>query len=406
MPSNLPADSLTKVAPDALTFGTITAREEFDVLAGQWDELVRSMPRPSPFLLHNWLQQWWRHNEGAMEPIVHVAHRDGKLIAALPLCVTRRLGFRVLSFQGRSQSALADLLVADGEGPDVGRMLAEQIDRSKHDFANLYGLPERNRLVEALASERLRLVQRSEAPVLDLRQGWDAVYSAKMSSKRRKLNDRKRRQLARLGRLEVSVARSLQELEPALEEAFALHTIRWRGRPDGSQFATERGKRFHRAALRALSKLDVPRIVSLKLDGQPIAFHYYLLLENRMYVHRLAFDPAFGRYSPGVLNTLDALATAAEEGATMVEFLGGAERYKVELADRFEPLYELLGLPRGLHGRAAIAGIEGGVRLRKRLKRSERLHRLYYDGLVPARRALSRAWPGENEPATSDVNRP
>jgi CelD/BcsL family acetyltransferase involved in cellulose biosynthesis len=387
------------VAQDPLTFGTITTEAEFRPLAAQWDKLVRAMPRPCPFFLHAWLQEWWRHNAEEMEPVVHVAYRNGELVAALPLCVTRRLGFRVLSFQGRSQSALADVLIADGEEPEVVRRLVEQIDRSKHDFANLYGLPERSRLVEALGSEHVHLVERSEAPVLDMPDGWDAVYTAKVSSKRRKANDRKRRQLVASGRLETIVARSLDELEPALEKAFALHAIRWQGRPDGSQFATENGRRFHRAALHALSKLDIPRIVTLELDGRPIAFHYYLLFENRMYVYRLAFDPAYGRSSPGALNTNDALAAASEEGATMVEFLGGAERYKVEVADRFEPLYELLGLPRGLHGRAAVAGIEGGVRLRRRLKRSRRLHRLYYDGLVPARRALKRARTGKGEAA-------
>ena len=63
-----------------------------------------------------------------------------------------------------------------------------------------------------------------------------------------------------------------------------------------------------------------------------------------MYVYRIAFDPSFGRLSPGVINTLDAIETAAAEGATRVEFLGGAERYKVELADRLEPLCQGLGL--------------------------------------------------------------
>ena len=53
-----------------------------------------------------------------------------------------------------------------------------------------------------------------------------------------------------------------------------------------------------------------------------------------MYVYRLAFDPAFGRFSRGVLNTLDAIEIAATEGVETVEFLGGAERYKLDLSDR------------------------------------------------------------------------
>ena len=33
-----------------------------------------------------------------------------------------------------------------------------------------------------------------------------------------------------------------------------------------------------------------------------------------MYVHRLGFDPAYARYSPGLVNTLDTIETAAAEG--------------------------------------------------------------------------------------------
>jgi CelD/BcsL family acetyltransferase involved in cellulose biosynthesis len=105
-----------------------------------------------------------------------------------------------------------------------------------------------------------------------------------------------------------------------------------------------------------------------------------------MYVHRLAFDPALGRYSPGLVNTLDALEWAGEEGLELVEYLGGDERYKLELSDRLEPLYEGLGLARTPQGRAVVAARLGIIHSRRRLKRSERLRRLYFEALAPVRR--------------------
>jgi CelD/BcsL family acetyltransferase involved in cellulose biosynthesis len=311
-------------------------------------------------------------------------------VGALPLCVRPRHGLRVLSFVGGESSSLADLLLADGEPPDVAAALAQRAASSDYDFADFAGLPAGSRLVAALGSSGLSLIERSEAPVLDLSAGWDAVYSSKLSSKKRNHYRRRRRQLAELGNVEVDVARTSTELERALEDAFTLHLLRWTGRPDGSGFATPVGRSFHRATIRALAPLDVPRIVSLKIDGRPVAFHYYLVLEGRMYVHRIAFDPAFGRYSPGVVNTLDAIETASAEGVTRVEFLGGAERYKLELADHFEPLYEGFGLARTLKGKTAVAGRVGGIRVRKQLKRSSVLRRFYFEGLAPARRFLAR----------------
>ena len=89
-----------------------------------------------------------------------------------------------------------------------------------------------------------------------------------------------------------------------------------------------------------------------------------------MYVHRLGFDPSFARYSPGLVNTLDTIETAAAEGLTRVEFLGGAERYKLELADRLDPLCQGIGLARGPLARAVVASRLAYIRLRLRLKRA------------------------------------
>jgi CelD/BcsL family acetyltransferase involved in cellulose biosynthesis len=373
----------------ALRVDTVSSESEFSGLADQWDGLVRAGARPSPFLLHAWLHEWWRHHGDGGELAVHVAFRDGTLVGALPLCVCARRGLRVLSFVG-GDPGLADVLLAKSEGRSTAVALAARATAADHDLAELSGLPADSRLVRALGPSALRLVERAEAPVLDLRPGWDAVYAEKFSSKQRSHHRRRRRQLAEQGRVGVSVARTAEELTDALEHAFALHDLRWQGRPDGSGFTSPTGRRFNRAVVEALAPLGVPRIVLLSIDGRPVAFHYFLVLEGRIYVNRIAFDPAFGRFSPGVINTLDALEAAAAEGATRVEFLGGAERYKVELADRLEPLYQGFGLARSLKGRVAIASRLGVIRTRKVLKRSRALRHFYFEGLAPARRLLGR----------------
>jgi len=364
---------------------TVSTTDGFEALAPEWDDLVRAMPRPSPFLLHGWLAEWWRHYGGKSELNVHVARRDGRLVGALPLVSRRRAGVRVATFMGGSELALPDVLLAPGQdGEDCERLIRRLAESGCH-VVDLPGLPAGSRIAAGLGS-RLELIRRVEAPVLDLAGGWEAVYLAKTSSKKRSLHRRRRRQLEGLGTVEVSVARALDELEPALEEAFALHARRWEGRPDGSDFASDAGKRFHRAAIGRLAAIDVARIVTLRVAGRAAAFHYYFALGGRMYVHRLAFDPALARFSPGLVNTLDAIEAAADEGLGRVEFLGGDERYKLELADRFEPLYHGFGLASGARGRAYAAAHVNGIRLRMRLKRSPRLHRLYVDGVAPVRR--------------------
>jgi CelD/BcsL family acetyltransferase involved in cellulose biosynthesis len=380
---------MAAVTTSSTSLERISSGEAFETLAGEWDELVRAMPRPSPFLLHGWLAEWWRHYGDGAELAIDVARHDGRLVGALPLVVKRRAGLRVASFMGDRLAVLPDLLLSADADSSVARRLTESLAGGGCDVADFHGLSADSRIAAALGP-RLAVIERIEAPVLDLTAGWEAVYRDKTTSKKRNLHRRRRRQLSELGQLSVTSARTLEELEPALEEAFRIHALRWEGRPDGSGFATPVGMRFHRAVLRRLAADDVLRIITLRIDGRPVAFHYWFALAGCMYVHRLAFDPEVARWSPGLVNTLDAIEAAAEEGMTRVEFLGGGERYKVELADGFAPLCHGFGVASGLGGRAYAAAHVTTIRTRLRLKRSPRLHRLYFDDLAPARRLTQR----------------
>ena len=373
-----------------MTTETITTGEAFDALRDEWDELVLAMPRPSPFLLHDWVAAWWRHAEGEGWRLrVHVARRDGRLVAALPLAVRRKGALRVAQFAGGHLSALADLMLAPDAGRDESSALLELAAEGDHDHVDVFGLPADSNLARA-AGPTLRLIPRAESPVLELARGWDTIYQERTPSKRRSLHRRRRRQLGELGDLQLAVARTPSEVEPALGEALHLHALRREGRPDGSEFSSRPGGGFQREALLALAADDRTRIVTLRLDDRAIAYHCYLWLARTMYVHSLAFDPDYARFSPGQVTTLDTIAVAAEEGALRVEFLGGAERYKVELADRVEPMHEGLGLAHGVAGRIGVAAGAGSIAVRLRAKRSPALQRLYVDGLAPVRRVRAR----------------
>ena len=368
-----------------------TLRDEsaFAGLAGEWDGLVMAMDRPTPFLTHEWLYTWWQHHgdDGALQ--VHVARRGNRLVGALPLCVSTHGGARIAGYLGGQTAALADILVADPDADAVAAKLLEGAQAEGNHLLDVFGPPAGSRIARAAQLYGAWQIEVVEAPVLSLDRGWEAVYREKTNAKKRSLHRRRRRQLEGIGRLEMCVARRADELEVALEEAFHLHELRWRGRPDHSGFATSRGRSFHRAAMRAMVELDAPRIVTLRLDGRAIAFHYYFALFERMYVHRLAFDPAYARYSPGLVNTLDAIATAAAEGARRVEFLGGGERYKLELADGVQPMHRLLSLAHGVRGHVLARTAFAATHARLRLKRDPTINRIYYRTLAPVRRVMS-----------------
>jgi CelD/BcsL family acetyltransferase involved in cellulose biosynthesis len=384
------SDTRTAGERSGLTVGTLRRIDDLEAIGADWDAMVRAMPRPSPFMLHAWLAEWWRHH-GHGDLSIHVAWRGGHLVGGLPFHVRRTFGLRLLEFVGGHDSALADILLADPTDLEAAGAVARHAVASPHDAADVFGLTSDSLLRAELGDTGLHVIERVEAPVLDISSGWDNVYREKTTSKKRNLHKRRRRQLGELGELSVQVARTPDELMAALEEAFRLHELRWEGRPDGSGFATPVGRQFYRSVLGRMAEDDIPRILILSVGGRAVAFHLYFAFCGRMYVHRLAFDPAVGRFSPGVVSTLDAIEAAEAEGLTVVEFLGGDERYKVELADRFEPLHQGLGLARTPQGLAYVASRMASIRARRKLKRSERVHRFYFEGLAPVRRAVERA---------------
>jgi CelD/BcsL family acetyltransferase involved in cellulose biosynthesis len=125
----------------------------------------------------------------------------------------------------------------------------------------------------------------------------------------------------------------------------------------------------------------VPRLLLVRVGEKPVAYNLYLQLDGTFCGVTMAFDPEYAKYAPGTEALLSTLEIAAGEGVERVEFLGAATEFKQRLADRVDPIYEGLGLASNLRGRAAVEAILNGIRLRRRLKRSQTAQRIY--GRVP-----------------------
>lgn len=382
-----------------LTLSVISDADGLRALAPDWDRLVLAAERPSPFLLHDWITVWWRHFGAGATLAVVTATRDSVLVGLAPMFIRRHRGLLVCSFLGH-QPALGDLLVTRGDDGSIGRALLARLSQLRFDYLNVFGSPPGGVLSRLCSEGDLTVLRRVEAPVLRMPDGWEAAYASHISPKKRSLHRRRMRQLAELGRVNWTTARTPEEVVRELDHAFEIHARRWQGRPDGSTFGMRGGHEFHREAARALAVKDTVRILMLRIDGRPVAFHYWFLLGTTMYVHRLAFDPELARFSPGQVTLLQAIANASSEGARRVEFLEGDERYKVELADELEPLHQMIGLPSGLVARSAVGMVLLMIRMRMRLKRNKRLHRLYLQGLTPVHRALGRL--GRTQSAVTD----
>src|SRR6476620_3239623 len=369
----------------ALRVRALTDIDGLAQLDTAWDTLVEAMPRPSPYLFSAWVRAWFAETAFASEPYVVVAERGDQLVGFAPFALRQAGRTRVAMFAGAHESALGDIVLAPGESPETARKLLAALPDSSMEALDVFGLPSGS-VLSAAAGSRMRVVQRVESPVTDMPDCWEDAYKRHTSSNRRNQDRRRERQLGELGNLEESLATTGEAVLRDLPDVFALHHMRWQGRPDGSTFVLPEGQRFPRAALPQLADEGRFAMLTLRLDGRPIAFHNWFVAGSSIYLHRNAFDADLSRYGPGLVALRRSLAAASERGARRVEYLGGAEQFKRDLADRFEPLHQGFGLARGVAGHAYVARAQLAIALRRRLKRSERLHRLYLSGALRLRR--------------------
>jgi CelD/BcsL family acetyltransferase involved in cellulose biosynthesis len=382
------ADLFITQAPPSLR--TLTGSEQLAQLdSTAWDRLVSAAARPSPYLLSTWVRGWLAEPSFVCEPCVVVAERDGELTGAAPFVVRRSQGARVASFVGAHESALGDILLAPDEQPRTARGLLDAVVASaKPDAFDVFGLPSGSHLAEVVG-DRMTMIERVESPVTEMPDGWESAY-ARHASARRRSNDRRRdRQLSELGDVDYSFATDGDGILKDLPAAFELHRMRWEGRPDGSSFGTPGGQRFQLDVLPRLADEGHFSMLTVRIDGRPAAFQAWFSIGTCVYLYRNGYDEAVGRFGPGLIALRRAMAAASDAGATRMEYLGGNERYKQELSDRLDPLYQGYGLARGPVGHLYVARARLSVAVRRRLKQNERLHRLYTSGALRVGRGSS-----------------
>lgn len=110
------------------------------------------------------------------------------------------------------------------------------------------------------------------------------------------------------------------------------------------------------------------RTATLRAGDRVVAAELGLLSGGRYHLWFPIYDPAFARYSPGALMTLDTLETLAGLGVTRVDFGVDADSYKRDFADPVETVFEgLIERRRGPRGNPMRA--VGAARLARRFDR-------------------------------------
>ncbi|HSJ83706.1 MAG TPA: GNAT family N-acetyltransferase [Acidimicrobiia bacterium] len=323
-------------------------REVFSDLAGWWDS--RPTPRSNPFLSSAVLGCW---EDGFDEPEsrlnVVLLHRDGDLVAALPLYRARGR----LRSMSRAHSEPFDVVGADDE--EVTDHLPAWLNSMP--MTHLYRVAESSAIISALPAQPRWLVQTTfNSPYVDLSSGMDRVRAGMSKDFQRTLR-RRRRRLEEMGPLEVVETGSAGPPHHLLDAGLALEAVGWKGQRGHAVLNEPTHERWYRSVTEVAQDRGWLRLCGLFLDGRLLAFRYDLEVGATRWGMLSAFDesPDVASLSPGTLLLERVLETCAANGLDRYEFGSGNDQWKYEWAPELRQVHDLLLFGSGPTGRALHA---------------------------------------------------
>lgn len=321
----------------------------------EWTSLAEQAS--NPFWTVEWSELWLEHVPLDVQPLIFAAVRpDDSVAAIVPLAVVRGRYVRKARFLGfGAANELGPIAAPEDAAPAseaLRRALAES--RSSWDVflgENLPGGGWTKRLGGSIAWRKANPVVVGPWP------DWDEYLVTTGRSFRQTLRRRERR-LADRGAA-VQAVGAEDELEPRLDQLFALHRARW-GESASRWFAGMES--FHRAFAAVALARGWLRLRVLEVAGEPAAAYLGYRVGDTEWSYQLGRDPAFDSASVGLVVAADAIRRALAEGARVFNLGPGDQSYKRHFATADDGI-ETVGIARGVRGRLSLAAARrrGGV---------------------------------------------
>jgi len=134
----------------------------------------------------------------------------------------------------------------------------------------------------------------------------DTYLVRALDGKKRKELRRQRKRMHELGTVTSVTASTAAALGPALDDFLALEASGWKGRARTAANCDDRIASFMQEALTALAREGKAQVMQLRRDAEPIAALIILRSGDTAWCWKIAYDEAYGRFSPGVQLVLDA----------------------------------------------------------------------------------------------------
>jgi GNAT superfamily N-acetyltransferase len=134
------------------------------------------------------------------------------------------------------------------------------------------------------------------------------------------------------GQVELDVVQSDRHMDHDFEDALRLESSAWKGVEGTAIESRQDSQAFYSDVIRKAADNAWLRLYFLTVGGKRIAVRIALLFQNKLYMLKAGYDPHYALYAPGHVLSMKMLEEAWRFKYDEVDFLGDAERWKLDWA--------------------------------------------------------------------------
>lgn len=281
---------------------------------GQWRALAQRAIEPNGYYLPAWELAVSATARGRTDALALAAHdSSARLIGLMPVISLWRawkIPLPALVSAHPYGTLCSPLLDRDAPLEAAARLLQQAREAGAHALvltdvaldgaamASLKQVLKRDGLKPRILNSYIRAS-------LDATKDGDMLLRDALGAKKLKELRRQRHRLEEHGPVVFEIARSSDEIGPALESFLQLEASGWKGKRGTALVQHAGDATFIRRAVPALAETAQCEIVTLRAGATPIAAGIVLRHQNRAFFFKLGTDERFAKYSPGVQLTLD-----------------------------------------------------------------------------------------------------
>jgi CelD/BcsL family acetyltransferase involved in cellulose biosynthesis len=335
-----------------------------ELVADEWDALA-DRTASVPWFRPGWFRAWYEAFAPGEEQVLTVRAGPGSaVVGVVPLREERGVIRSATNWHTPEFCLLAD---SDALESLAGALVQRRPHRIELQFVDSED-PGTSAFRAAAESAGYTILARQleRSPYIETGGDWKS-YVAERSGKLLRELRRRRRRLEAEGRFEFEVHDGTERLEELLEEGFRVEAASWKSAA-GSAIASEPStRRFYGEIGRWAADRKWLRLAFLRLDSKPFAFDFALEEGGVHYLLKTGYDPAYGRFAPGMLLRHEMIARAFAEGLRSYEFLGNDEPWKLEWTTTVRRRELLQAFAPTVRGRLEHAAFAYGRPLAKRV---------------------------------------